>query len=81
MEFVALLAAATFATLVATLAARSGPSVHSWIRRIFLLLLNTTPAGIGIWRNQFSRREAVLAAWFLAFIASLTVLAFLAIHR
>jgi hypothetical protein len=81
MELVALLAAATFATLVALLVARAGDSSRTWVRRVFLLLLNVTPGGVGVWRRQFSRREAVLSAWFLAFIVALTSLAVFAIRR
>lgn len=47
--------------------------VHSWVRRLFLIVINLNPFTFGTWRNEFSRRETFLACWFLAFIAALTV--------
>jgi hypothetical protein len=41
--------------------------VHTWARRLVLILLNLSPWTIGTWRIQFSKRETFLASWLLFF--------------
>jgi hypothetical protein len=73
----ALIAAAVLATIVAALATTvAGATVQTWVRRVFLVLINLSPWILGTWRNNFSKRETFLAAWFLTFVAILLVIAF-----
>lgn len=65
----ALLIAALTATVIATLVAYvPGNIVQTWVRRLFLIILNLNPLTVGAWRREFSKRETFLAAWFLVFI-------------
>lgn len=70
----------TLATVVATLMVMAPAPVHAWVRRIFLILLNLNPWTVGTWRRSFTRRETFLAAWFMVFVASLVVCAFIPLH-
>ena len=47
-----------------------GDTARTWVRRVFLVLLNIVPFGLGTWRDEFSKREAFLACWLLIFIAT-----------
>lgn len=63
---------AMFSTLVAVLIVRSEAQIpKTWIRWIFLVLLNLNPWTIGTWRSDFSKRETFMAAWFLTFILTM----------
>jgi hypothetical protein len=53
-----------------------GTIVRTWVRRIFLVVINLSPGILGTWRKEFSTRETFLAAWFLSFISVLIGLAF-----
>jgi hypothetical protein len=54
--------------------------LRTWVRRMFLVLINLSPWTFGIWRTEFSSRETFLAAWFLAFVAALIGFALLRHH-
>jgi hypothetical protein len=53
-----------------------GTIVRTWVRRIFLVIINSSPWIVGTWRKEFSTRETFLAAWFLSFVSVLIGLAF-----
>ena len=73
----AVLPAIVVATAIATgVTLAPGTRVRTWVRRIFLVLINLSPWTIGTWRKEFSARETFLAAWFLSFVAILIGLAF-----
>ncbi len=78
LELKAVAVAAGVATVVASLMVRIGDeAVGTWVRRIFLTVLNLNPLIMGTWRRTFSRRETFLAAWLLAFIGTLVGIALL----
>jgi hypothetical protein len=53
-----------------------GTMVRTWVRRIFLVIINLSPWIVGTWRKELSTRETFLAAWFLSFVSVLIGLAF-----
>jgi hypothetical protein len=53
-----------------------GTMVRTWVRRVFLVVINLSPWILGTWRKEFSSRETFLAAWFLSFVLILIGLAF-----
>jgi hypothetical protein len=64
------------AILVATVVASGatlapGTIVRTWIRRVFLAVINLSPWITGTWRSEFSTRETFMAAWFLSFVVAL----------
>jgi len=74
-----LIAAVLLAIVVATaigVTLAPGTKVRTWVRRVFLVIINLSPWTIGTWRKEFSTRETFLAAWFLSFVAVLLGLAF-----
>jgi hypothetical protein len=72
----ALTVAALLATVVAVVAALApGDAMQTWVRRLFLVLINLSPWTLGTWRSSLSRRETFLAACFLTFVVALVVLA------
>ena len=72
------LLAATLAATVVALVVYLLPmgAVHTGIRSVALLVFNLSPWTIGFRRSNFTRRETALAAWFLVFVASLLIAAF-----
>jgi hypothetical protein len=64
------------ASVVATVATLApGQAVQNWIRRVCLVLFNLSPWTIGMWRRSFTRRETLLAGWFLCFVLTLVLYA------
>jgi hypothetical protein len=53
-----------------------GTMVRTWVRRVFLIVINLSPWIAGTWRKEFSTRETFLAAWFLSVIVVLIGLEF-----
>jgi hypothetical protein len=45
-----------------------GTMIRTWVRRIFLVVINLSPGVLGTWRKEFSPRETFFAAWFLSFV-------------
>ena len=77
-EIKAVLLAGVLATVVASAIAWTASStIGTWVRRIFLTVVNLSPGTMGTWRKTFSARETFLAAWFLTFVGTLIGLAFL----
>jgi len=67
-----LLVSALSATVIATLTIYApGDGVRTWVRRLFLILVNLNPWMIGTWRKDFSARETFMAAWFFVFVVVL----------
>jgi len=74
IHWIILPAAAVIATAASIIVARyAGPPVRTAVRRLFLLFLNITPGGIGIWRREFSTRETAAATWLFVFVLVLLV--------
>jgi len=71
---VTLILAVVAATVISSIviSAQEGV-VHTWARRLVLVLLNLSPWTIGTWRSQFSKREVFLASWLLFFLLGLAV--------
>ena len=51
--------------------------VHTWVRRLVLLLLNLSPWTIGTWRSEFSKRETFFGSWLLFFLLGLAAFSLL----
>jgi hypothetical protein len=45
-----------------------GMMLRTWVRRVFLVVINLSPWISGTWRKEFSTRETFLAAWFLSVV-------------
>ena len=72
-----LIAAITAAVIAGLAIFALGNSWRTLVRRLFLVLVNLNPWTVGRWRNEFSKRETFLAAWFLVFMVVLVALSFL----
>jgi hypothetical protein len=70
--------AGILATVIATVVILAPHPVQNCSRRIFLIGLNLNPWTMGTWRKSFTTRETFLATWFVVFVASLVVGAFVA---
>jgi hypothetical protein len=53
-----------------------GTLVRTWVRRVFLVVINLSPWITGTWRKEFSTRETFLAARFLSLVLVLIGLEF-----
>ena len=63
-------------TVAALLVSIPGMAAKTWVRGVFLVLINLNPWTVGTWRHEFSKRETFMAAWFVAFVLALLGLAF-----
>ena len=80
-EIMAIASAMFVATVIAAIVVgRGNDAGHPWVRRIFLIIINLHPLNWGTWKTSFSKREAFLASWFLAFISVLILISLYAIY-
>ena len=72
-----LVAAMTATVIAGFVICAPGDAVQTFVRRLFLVLVNLNPWTVGTWRREFSKRETFFAAWFLVFVLALVALSFL----
>jgi hypothetical protein len=77
---VSLSLAGLLATLVAVAVTFAPSTMQNSARRVFLVIWNLNPWGFDLWRDRFSGRETFLAVWFLTFVVTLVVGAFVSSH-